>query len=555
MRRAFISLLVALAWAIPSLPQAQQQRTSFTVKYVAQGIVYLDGGRSDGLAEGMTMSVRGIAAPENREGSSIIAELMVTGVARNSAVCEVKSSTSPLKPGDIAVLSTDDAQRSQILRAAGGGNHYAQTITFSEGDPVDEETRASVPRPPLPEVNRVRGRLGFEYYGIHDQGGSGMNSADVGIVLRTDMTRIGGSYWNLSGYSRFRANSRSNASSEQTLTDLLNRTYHLSLSYASPRSNWVAGFGRLLLPWAASLSTLDGGYLARRVHKSVTAGVFAGSTPDPTSWNYNPDRKIAGGFVNYEGGSFDGFHYSSTTGVGVTRLAWKPENEFAFLENSVSFGHDFSLYHNLEVDRSHATVQRPSANGTAVSRSFATLRYQPSRFVSFDLNHNYFRDFPTFDLRLVGTGLLDRILFQGYSGGARVYLPKRVAVFANLGRSSGTGSSKPSWNQLYGVTANDLLGSGFRVDVHYSHFDSSFGKGNYRTLWVSRSIADILRAEVQIGQQSFSSPVTTQTRARFVNGNLDWNFAGHYFVGGGVTVYRGQTQNYLQSYVSSGYRF
>jgi len=555
MRSAFILVLAALASAISALPQPIQQRTTFRIKYVAGGVVYLDGGRTDGLAEKMKMTVRGTPAAGAAEGAPVIAELEVVGVAQTSAVCEIKSSTTPLKPGDTAILSIDDAQKSQVLRAAGGGNHYAQTITFTEGDPIDEEARASVPRPPLPEVNRRRGRFGFEYYGIHDQGGSGLNSSNFGIVLRTDMTRIGGTYWNLSGYTRFRSSSRSSPANQQTLTDLLNRTYHLTLSYASPRSDWVAGFGRLYLPWAASLSTLDGGYVGRRLNKSITTGLFAGSTPDPTSWNYNPDRRMAGVFVNYEGGSYEGFRYSSTTGVGVSRLVWKPEREFAFLENSFSFRRMFSLYHNLEADRSHPTVQRPTAAGTSVSRSFLTLRFEPARFVSFDLNHNYFRDFPTFDSRLVGTGLLDRMLFQGYSGGVRFNLPRRVAVFANLGRSSGTGESRPSWNQLYGVTAADIFRTGFRADAHYSHFDSAFGRGNYKSLWISRSLAETLRLEFQLGQQNFKSAITTQTQARFANGNVDWNFARHYFTGGGVTVYRGQSQNYLQTYVNAGYRF
>jgi hypothetical protein len=49
--------------------------------------------------------------------------------------------------------------------------------------------------------------------------------------------------------------------------------------------------------------------------------------------------------------------------------------------------------------------------------------------------------------------------------------------------------------------------------------------------------------------------LTSQTRARFVNGSLDWTFGAHYFLSGGVTVYRGQTQNYDQVFFTLGYRF
>ena len=92
-----------------------------------------------------------------------------------------------------------------------------------------------------------------------------------------------------------------------------------SCIYDNPNSKWVAGFGRLYLPWAVSLDTIDGGYVGRKFANGVIiAGVFLGSTPDPTSWHYSPDQQIGGSFVNFEGGSYDDFHYTSTAGVALT---------------------------------------------------------------------------------------------------------------------------------------------------------------------------------------------------------------------------------------------
>jgi hypothetical protein len=546
LRRALLPLAAAM---LPILAQTPAPRTSFRIKYVAEEAVYIDGGRAAGLAEKMKLTVR------RGNADAVIAELEIVSVADASAVCEVRSSTAALAAGDTARLSSGDAQRSEMLRAAGGGTHYAQTITFTDGDPLDEEVREYMPHPPSPEVNRVRGRVGLEYTGISDQGGSGANSSQMGLVLRADMTRIGGSFWNLSGYTRLQLNSTSSSVQQQTLNDLLNRTYHLTLTYSNPRSSWTAGFGRFYLPWAASLSTIDGGYVARHMSRLVTVGMFAGTTPDPTSWNYNPNREMAGAFVNFEGGSYEGVRYSSTEGLALSRLSWKPEREFLFFENTFAFRRLFTLYDNLEVDQSHPTKEKPTANGTSVARSFLTLRFEPVKLISFDLSHNYFRDFPTFDPRLVGTGLVDRFLFQGLSGGVRVNLPRKMTLYASAGRNSGSSDPQASWNKMYGVSMADLLGTGIRADYHYSHFDSSFGRGSYQVFSLNREVWDALRLEVQLGQQNFTSAVTTQTRARYVNGNLDWTFARHYFAGGGVTVYRGQSQNYIQTFFSLGYRF
>jgi hypothetical protein len=538
-------MLLALL-ASPAAAQTSAKQTTFRIKYVAEGVVYIEGGRSAGLAEKMKLVIR-----HNEETT---AELEIVSVASASAVCEIRSEKAVPRPGDIATLSAEDTQKSQILRAAGSGTHYAQTITFTDGDPLDEEARDRVPRPPSPEVNHIRARVGFEFNSIQDRGGSGITSSDMGVVFRTDMTRIGGSFWNLTGYTRFRFTT-SNSPQTQTLNDLLNRTYQMVLTYQNPQSSWTAGFGRYYLPWAYSLGTIDGGYLARRFSRRVTVGMFAGTTPDPTSWNFAPNREMAGAFVNIANGTFEGLRYSSTTGVALTRLSWKPEREFAFFENEFSWKRYFSVYDTLEVDRNHPTTQQPTANGTAIARSFLTFRYEPWSFIAFDLNHNYFRDFPTFDPRLVGTGLLDKLLFQGFSGGVRLQLPYHATAYVTLGRSSGSNDPQASWNQMYGFAMNDILHTRIRGDFHYSRFNSSFGQGHYQSASLSRSIWESLRFEVQAGTQNFTSPLTTASGARFVNGNMDWSLGSHYFMATGVTAYRGQTQSYNQIYFTLGYRF
>ena len=119
-------------------------------------------------------------------------------------------------------------------------------------------------------------------------------------MIRTDITRINGTYWNLNGFWRGRLNNQSHAGQE-TIQDLINRTYTIGLTYDNPNSKWVAGFGRLYLPWATSLDTIDGGYFGRRLTQGVTAGIFAGSSPDPTSWNYDPEPAYRRGIRQFRG--------------------------------------------------------------------------------------------------------------------------------------------------------------------------------------------------------------------------------------------------------------
>ncbi|MEJ2111926.1 MAG: hypothetical protein P8Z37_18850, partial [Acidobacteriota bacterium] len=450
--------------------------------------------------------------------------------------------------------SFEDVEKLLTDRADEEIRKYPQVITFTEDNPLEEEMRASVLTTRLPEVNRMRGRFGVEYNTIMDPSGAGMTSRQVGFIARMDFTRIGGTYWDFKGYYRGRLNSRTSGAEQETLTDLINRTYHLSMNYNNPRSNWVLGGGRLYLPWATSLGTMDGGYVGRKIGRGLTLGVFAGSSPDPTSWNYDKDRELGGVFANFNVGNFESARMTSTAGIAFSGVRWRTDRQYGFFENSFFYKRYLSVFHNLEADLLPATSLSGDRN-LALSRSYLTVRVQPVDFLSFNFSHNYFRNIPTFDARLIGTGLVDDLLFQGFNGGVRLELPYRIRLYTNLGRSSKTGETTPSMNRTYGITLGQIWGTGVRADFRYSSFDSTFGRGLYKSLTISREVGEKLRFDLRAGQQDFTSAFAARNRSRWVSLDSDYYIGRHYVIGGGFTIYRGQLQQYDQWYVNLGYRF
>jgi len=553
MTARILGLCAALAVSAVA-QQVTELRTTFAIRYIAVGAVYLDGGREEGLQEGFRLTLKRIKPGEATLTAETIGAVTITAVTAHSAVASVETSTQDLAVGDIAQISKEDLAALQAIQQSKTARRYAQVVTFTEGDPLEQEQHDSVERPPSPAVNRFRGRISYEFNAIRDHT-SGLQTLQNGMAVQMDATRIGGSFWNFTGYWRGRITSNSGTPQIVTLNDLLNRTYTLGLYYNSPVSPNSIGVGRLYLPWATSLGTIDGGYYARRYGRSFRVGAFAGSTPDPTAWDYKPNRQIAGAFANLELGRFETSRFTSTEGLAVTRVGWKAERQFVFTENMFSWRQRISVYHNLEADQLVPGRLGNTDSGAAISRSFLTARVQPWKWLAIDFNDNYFRTIPTFDLVLVGTGLLDKILFTGLSGGFRADLPYQLTLYGNLGRSKRNDDSSGSLNQMYGISMRNVLGSGIRGDMRHSVFHGAFGSGWYQSVSGSRDVGERLRFEVIAGQQEFRSLLTTAVRGFFVNSNVDFFISRHYVVGGGINLFRGQQQSYDQTFLNLGYRF
>ena len=549
----------------PQADQSSNKPSVFRVKYVADGSLYIDAGRNANLQEAMKLSLvnpppDGVVSDAVRfRGYEHIAELKVVSVADSSAVCEIVSSNGEIKVGQLAFLTPDSVvERRQAVEAT-EEDQYPIVMTFTYGDPLEEEVRTVQEQKQLREspVGRVRGRIGIDYGGIHEAGG--LNSKQVGLSISSDISNIGGTYWNFKGYWRGNMNVSSSTppgANTTTLTDLLNRTYQIGLFYQSPYSPVTIGVGRLFLPWAPSLSTIDGGYLGRKITRLATVGFFAGSTPDPSSWSYNPNKHIAGTFVNFEAGDFEHTRFYSTAGVAVTSIQWKAARQFAFFENNLSWKRYMTLYSSLQADEARTSpLPNGGSNPTGISQSYSSLHFQPFHHLGFGVNHNYFRSLPTYDPRLLGTGLLDQYLFQGFSGDVRVELVKHISVYASLGRSKATSDKKNSLNQAFGITLPNLLRTGLLADVHYSKFDSSFGSGKYTSVSLSKNLTDSFRLQLLGGHQTFDSSFTNNNHSNFVNAVADWNVGPRYFVEGNFGWYRGTNMNYQQWSTVFGYRF
>ena len=567
MQKLSIMLMFAApVWAVQSPPQQSQQpglnsttaiRTEFRVQYVNGNNAYVDGGRDAGLAEGTELVIKQDPTKSGAGNEAIepgvIAKLKVVAIASASAVCEVEVSSRNVASGDVLSLPDTEVAKRVESDTLGNTRQYPMVVSFTAGDPLDEEVREKIPRPPLPEVNQIRGRIGFDLSSIREVGKGSSVSSSYGMVFRADFTRIFGTHWNLNGY--WRGNLRRNSSAYQiSIQDLINRTYLMSLSYINPDSRWSSGMGRLYVPYASSLETIDGAYGGMQLSKHAMVGMFAGSTPDPTSWSYNPNRRIGGTYLNFRGGDFDAFRFSTTAGYGVELLKWEINRPFVFSENDISFKRVFSIYHSMQIDRPTAN---PGADAISVGlgQSLLSVRVQVHPRVALDITDTYFRDVPTYDASLVGTGLLDKYLYQGINGGARIQFPRHITGYFSLGSSNDSNDPKNALNKMFGATMANIWKTGLTADARIAQFDSSFASGRYTTFTVSRDMLDNLRLNLQLGKYAYNSSVATNNDSSFINFVFDSNLGARLFFESMYTIQRGGLLNYNQWTSTLGYRF
>jgi hypothetical protein len=539
-------------------------QVTFHVLHVEDNAVYIDVGSNIGLQEGTKLSLfhaDSTAIPTGSGPSTPgqpIAEVKVSIVANTSTVCEILNSTAEVRIGDVGFatpkVKTPKRPDDSLIQAS----DHPISMAFTDGDPRDDEVQPiNSGRINSPGTGHTGVRLGMDYDATRVSGG--FRASEVGFQVSSDMTKIAGTNWNFTGYwrSRFRETySGLNGAQLESLADRIDRTYHIGLYYDSPNSRIIAGFGRLSVPGAPSLPTVDGGYFGEKITRHVTLGVFAGSTPDPTYWDYNPSQNIVGTFTNIEAGDFAHLHFSGAEGIALTAVHWNLAREFAFFENTVSWKQFLWFYNSTQVDAARTSpLPGAGSNGTGISFTSSSIHVQPFRQLTLGLNHSYLNSLPTFDPDLLGTSLLDKYIFQGISMDARYDLPYRIGVFTQLGRSKSIADAKQMWNTMYGISFGQILNTGFHADVRYSKFDSSFGQGNYRAVSISRSLKDSFQFDFLGGSQSLISASTTNTSSHFVTGSVTWSLGPRYFFETGYTWSRGTTMNYQQWNTMFGYRF
>jgi len=470
---ALAAFMAAAVTVAASEEPSPTRRAEFRVKYRSASSVYLDGGRSRGLAVGDRLRVE--------DGESTVAELEVVYVADLSASCKILSEARPVRAGDLAVgtvssHSTDDDDRTETTSGA-----PSSTATIVPPAPL-RPGGASGSGP----WARVRGSASFGYYRSWDETDSGLDFEQRTARLDLGVYDIGGHPLSFTARGRTREDIRTRTLAARTPDrERLDRLYELALTWEPPGDEFGVAIGRIGIYRFVGIGYLDGGLGHYQVMPGLQVGAFGGRNVEIEGLGLEGKGAKYGAFVRlappgrYRFGGYD------------VLLAYVRENadgevsrEYVSLESSFNGGGRWSLFQRAELDLNRGWRQEVSGKSHQFSNvSLAgNLRVADTAwaFVSYDgrRNYRYYRN------RLVPEEVFDDLLHQGVRAGLNVARPGGFGATVGVGMSLKEPDPRQpeldianAFSVNAGLRHANLFSSGLSAGVDGSGFTNGYTEG------------------------------------------------------------------------------
>lgn len=318
------ALLLGLLLVIS--PAATARGEEPRVIYTTSSTLYIDGGSVQGIEEGARFEVV--------RGGEIIARIEVIGVSSGGAVCAVIRSHGTIEIGD------------EVRSPAGGGERRSAPVgdLGEVNDPLDPPTGSGSER-----GHRewgFRGRITLRSLAVDDRSGTGGDFVQPAFTLKMQGDRILASDWSMDLDVRARRTYRT-LSDGSSPASSRTRVYRLEASWKAGGSPWRVSAGRQLCPSLAAVNVFDG-LLVQHEGPHWSAGLFAGTQPDPIDYGYSDLVREAGAFVRYEARR-GRTRWSATSGAVGSYEEGELNREYLFLQTRY-FDRRWSLSLSQELD-------------------------------------------------------------------------------------------------------------------------------------------------------------------------------------------------------------
>ena len=421
------------------------------VRYRSTDTVYLDGGRSAGLAEGDRLEVL--------EGETVVAVVEVTYLAEQSASCKLVSEVGTVKAGQ-AVRPLKPA----VVPAPTASPLPPTTPASPEPGPAPARTAK------LPLWGRAFGGISIGYYKAIDDTPSALDFEQR--TLRADITLVEMAGRPLTFSARFRSRQdiRAQALSLRTpQNQRVDRLYELSLRYDPPNQRFAAEVGRLGTSHFTSIGALDGALVRVGLFGPVQAGGFFGRRVEIDSFSAPGGGNKYGGFLRVAPGGRWG---SQEVQLAYIRedAAGDVSREYLSLESRFRSGSKLSIFERAELDLNNGWRSAVTSSQTQLTNVSISVNYRFTRQTSLQVAYDGRRTYRDYFNRNVPENVFDELLHQGFR--ATLSHAKPQGLFASVGGGYRLreGDESASYSAFLSLNHPNLFGTRLLVGLDGSGF-------------------------------------------------------------------------------------
>jgi hypothetical protein len=493
----YLSLWVILSlYILVSNPVfAEEPKQLFVVRDVTAEYVYLQGGRSDGLAIGDRFVIK--------KNDSTIVELELVYLSDRSASCKIISATSAIVTGLKAILITIHA-----------GNDTTKTT------PVDTLPIAAAERKPpslqaiAPRVKPViSGSVSLTYDNWIDKANERLNFSQSTVRLSVRARKIAGKDLTFSIRSRGRYDHRSRALSYGVpQKDWANRIYELSLSYDDPKAPISISGGRIPVRRIGSAGYIDGMMIEYHLYGPVRTGVYAGAQPN---WQYTEGGLSAqkyGFYFNYMRGNYQSARLEMTIAGTSEYHHATTSRELIYSQTSFSLGNRWNISQSSEIDVNRGWRRDRTSRAFSLSSAYIDTRFRFNNRLSAGLSYDNRRNYWTYEQKSLADSLFDDHLSKGIRSRLDIGLPGNFLTGLSVGYRTRGGDPVPTYSYSANVNKSGLVSAHSSLNLQYSGFIGPQQKGSNFSVRIGEYLRQRDYVSLGYGYYRYSSMAGTTAR-------------------------------------------
>ena len=455
----------------------------FRVSYVLTGTVYLDSGRSQGLAVGQRLVVM--------RDDEAVAELEVQFVADASAACEIISQLRPIDPGNLVVpLLPSDQQAPAPTPTSRTAPTPAETPPIR---PRQIEPPAVTAAPPEPSITRVApparsspgnpwaklsGTVSFYYQHFEDGTEAERDFAQSTLRLNLRMREINGSPYEFRARIRGRENRRTQASGEE-ISERRDRLYELSLTYDPEGGKLYYQVGRLRSGPLVGFDYLDGILAEYRFKPRLGIGGFFGSRSNLEELGFESEGQTYGAFLHYRRErSRESPFYADLLIGGIGEYEdGEVSREYLSIYGRMGSGSRWTFYQRADIDLNRDWRRDTSGEDYQVSNLLVSGTYRVSDGLRFGLSYDQRRRFRDLENRDTPEERFDDQLRDGARATIYIGRPQGWRATTSFGLRRQEETSEDSTTVNASVYNSDLGGRRLLLGFDYSGFSGATSDG------------------------------------------------------------------------------